>query len=335
MRLRYRALRISFTLLVCITVTTCSRVMAQQENQKVIFAIAIHGGAGKAPSTEEWKKNRKAVLKEALDTGTEMLKSARSSLDTVEAVVRILEDSPYFNAGKGAVFNAAETHELDASIMGGGNRACGAVGGVRTVRNPISLARRVMTDTNHILLASDGAEKFADDYADDPMIIRVPNSYFSTEYRRAKLHRSQRMAKQSDGDGIGTVGCVALDTHGNLAAATSTGGLNNKKYGRIGDSPIVCAGTFADNATCAVSGTGIGEDFMRNAVAYDVSARMEYRGDSLGKAVEEILFHPHRKVRGGIIAVSHDGKIVMRFNTEGMARAAADSTGYREIRVAK
>ena len=182
----------------------------------------------------------------------------------------------------------------------------------------------------YILLATDGAEQFADAYTDDAMIQRVSPDYFSTEYRRQKLHQAQRNATQPSA-GMGTVGCVAVDTHGNLAAATSTGGLTNKRFGRIGDSPIVCAGTFADNQTCAVSCTGIGEDFMRNAVAYDVSVRMEYRGDSLEKAVRDILTNSKRTVRGGIIAVSHDGRITMQFNTEGMARAAADSTGHREI----
>ncbi len=299
------------------------------------FAIAIHGGAGKAPSSEEWRTNRAKVLEDALSTGEKMLSSGKSSLDTVEAVVRILEDSPYFNAGKGAVFNASGTHELDATIMDGRDRSTGAVGGVTTVKNPISLARRVMTKTRHVLLATAGADKFADEFAADPMIERVPNSYFSTDYRRLKLEKTQREQKQRDEDAMGTVGCVALDVHGNLAAATSTGGLNNKMFGRLGDSPIAGAGTYADNATCAVSGTGIGEDFIRNAVGYDMSARMAYRGDSAEKAAADILSSTKHRVRGGIIAVSHDGQIVMQFNTEGMARAAADSSGRHEVHVAE
>lgn len=299
------------------------------------YAIVIHGGAGKAPSSEEWKREREKVLSLALTVGVKMLKSGTSSLDTVEAVVRILEDSPYFNAGKGAVFNAAGAHELDSTIMDGRDRSTGAVGGVSTVKNPVSLARRVMTDTRHVLLVTSGAEKFADGYADDSKIERVPNSYFSTEYQKQGLERVRKQQRQADADSMGTVGCVALDVQGNLAAATSTGGLTNKKYGRIGDSPIAGAGTFADNQTCGVSCTGIGEDFIRNAVAFDVSARMAYRDDTLGKAVGDILSGQKQTVRGGIIGISHTGEIVMKFNTEGMARAAADSSGRHEVHVAE
>ncbi|QDV25111.1 isoaspartyl peptidase/L-asparaginase family protein [Aureliella helgolandensis] len=305
----------------------------QAEESAPKYAIVIHGGAGSVPSNQEWSAAQATALEHALSVGERMLQSGASSLDTVEAVVRLLEDSPYFNAGKGAVFNAAENHELDSTIMDGRNRATGAVGGVTTVKNPVSLARKVMTDTAHVLLVSKGAEEFADEYADDPTIERVPNSYFSTEHRRASLHRAQQSAQRKLSDGIGTVGCVALDNSGNLAAATSTGGLNNKKFGRLGDSPIAGAGTFADNATCAVSCTGIGEDFIRNAVAYDISARMEYKHQSLDEAIAEVLNNPERLVRGGIIAVGHQGEIVMRFNTPGMARAAADSKGLHEVHV--
>ncbi|MDZ4850629.1 MAG: isoaspartyl peptidase/L-asparaginase [Pirellulaceae bacterium] len=309
----------------------CLKTHAQSPTEK--YAIVIHGGAGSAPSSDEWRTNRTDVLELALATGTRMLSSGKSSLDTVEEVVRLLEDSPYFNAGKGAVMNAIGTHELDATIMDGRDRAAGAVGGVTTVKNPVSLARRVMTDTPHVLLATAGAENFADQYATDPRIVRVPNSYFSTEHQRKKLEKTKEEERQTESDAMGTVGCVALDTFGNLAAATSTGGLNNKKFGRLGDSPIPGAGTFADNKTCAVSCTGVGEDFIRHAVAYDVSARVEYRKDSLAKAVEEILKHPQHQVRGGIIAVDTQGTIVMQFNSEGMTRAAADSSGRHEIHV--
>ena len=299
------------------------------------FAIAIHGGAGRAPSSKEWRTNRTIVLDNALKAGVAMLRAGKSSLDTCEAVVRILEDSPYFNAGKGAVCNAVGGHELDATIMDGRDRSTGAVGGVTTVKNPISLARRVMTNTKHVLLATAGADKFADEFIDDPMIKRVPNDYFTTEYRKKQWKQSQQEQSQRDEDSMGTVGCVALDIHGNLAAATSTGGLNNKKFGRLGDSPIAGAGTYADNKTCAVSCTGIGEDFIRNAVAYDMTARMSYRGDSADKAASDILSSKEHRVRGGMVVVTHDGKIVMQFNTEGMARAAADSTGRHEVHVAE
>lgn len=297
------------------------------------YALAIHGGAGRAPDGEQAVRARQATLEKALITGRDLLSRGGASLDVVEAVVRILEDSPDFNAGKGAVFNAAETHELDATIMAGLDRSTGAVGGVTMVRNPISLARKVMTDTPHVLLSGIGADQFARQYADDAMIEIVDNDYFSTEYQRQRLHRVQQQAQQQDADSIGTVGCVALDRHGNLAAATSTGGLTNKRFGRLGDSPIAGAGTFADNRTCAVSCTGIGEDFIRSAVAYDVSARMAYRGDPLDRAVDDILAGDRHPVRGGIIAVSHDGQIVMRFNTPAMARAAADASGRFEIAV--
>lgn len=295
------------------------------------FALAIHGGAGSAPETNAAAKARRDTLNQALSTGQTMLRDGRSSLDVVEAIVRLLEDAPHFNAGKGAVFNAAGTHELDATIMDGRDRSAGAVGGVTIVRNPISLARRVMTDTRHVLLAAAGADQFARLYDDDPMIELVDNDYYSTEYQRSKLERVQQQEQQKDADSIGTVGCVALDSHGNLAAATSTGGLTNKKFGRLGDSPIPGAGTYADNATCAVSCTGIGEDFIRSAVAYDISARMAYRGDSLEVAIREILAGKQHRVRGGIIAVSHNGQIVMEFNTTAMARAAADSNGRYDI----
>jgi beta-aspartyl-peptidase (threonine type) len=312
-----------------------SVTLVKAQDRSMTYAIVIHGGAGKTPSSKALRKGRSNALEAALRTGEKMLRSGCSSLDTVEAVVRTLEDSPYFNAGKGAVFNAAAAHELDATIMDGRDRSAGAVGGVTTVKNPITLARRVMTNTRHVLLAAAGAEEFADEFADDTMIERVPNSYFSTDYRRRSLEKAKQEAKQSDSDGMGTVGCVALDTHGDLAAATSTGGLDNKKFGRLGDTPIPGAGTFADNDTCAVSCTGVGEDFIRNAVAFDMSARMRYQGDSVDHAAASILSNKEHPVRGGIIAISHNGTIVMRFNTEGMARAAADSDGRHEVHVAE
>lgn len=299
--------------------------------EPVEYAMAIHGGAGSAPQSEQWQAAAKAALTEALTVGTNMLKQGGTSLEAVEAAIRVLEDSPYFNAGKGAVFNAAGTHELDASIMDGRTRACGAVGGVRTIRNPISLARHVMTDTRHILLVADGAEKFARDEVRDTKIELVDNQYFSTPYRLEELKRIQREQQAADGDAMGTVGCVALDKSGNLAAGTSTGGLTNKKYGRVGDSPIVGAGTFADNSTCAVSGTGIGEDFIRNAAAFDVSARMKYRGASLHEAINAVLDLKAQTVRGGLIGVSSVGEISMQFNTPRMARAAANSRGLWEV----
>lgn len=319
------------TSLLIVVLVVMQTANAQSADSK--YALVIHGGAGGIPQDEAWIKHRTAVLTKALNHGKRILADGGTSLDAVEAVIRILEDSEYFNAGKGAVCNAKGNHELDASIMDGKTRGCGAVGGVRTVKNPISLARRVMTDTRHVLLVTDGAEVFANAYKNDPKIERVQNAYFATEQQRQRLKQAQEKEKLSAEESMGTVGCVALDTHGNLAAGTSTGGLTNKKYGRVGDSPIVGAGTYADNRTCGVSCTGIGEDFIRHAVAYDVSARMHYRGDALDKAVREILTDADRQVRGGIIAISRTGEITMQFNTSGMSRAAADANGRFEVHV--
>jgi L-asparaginase / beta-aspartyl-peptidase len=301
------------------------------ESQKPIqYAIALHGGAGS--SWLELDANAqaatKASLRKALTIGKTILADGGTSLDAVEQVIRYFENDPAFNAGKGAVFNSAGGHELDASIMDGRDRSCGAVAGVKTVKNPISLARLVMNKTRHVLLASDGADRFAKKMGVD----LVDQKYFWTQQRYDKW---QRVRKQQERDNHkGTVGCVALDTHGNLAAGTSTGGLTNKLYGRVGDSPIIGAGTFADNKTCAVSGTGVGENYIRNAIAYDVSARMEYKNQPVDEAVHDILtkrLDPTKTGLGGLIAVTHDGKITMQFNTGAMARAAADSTGMVEI----
>jgi beta-aspartyl-peptidase (threonine type) len=227
--------------------------------------------------------------------------------------------------------------------MDGKNKACGAVAGVTTIKNPISLARRVMTNTRHVLLSGPGAEAFAKSF---PEIKKVENKYFDTERSRKAWERTQRLRKKTGGlnhnnqtpiaagdtaSYIGTVGCVALDYDGNLAAATSTGGLTNKKFGRIGDSPIIGAGTFADNKTCAVSCTGIGEQFIRNAVAYNVSARLRFLNQPIEKSVQAVLNEDLKKGDGGIIAVDRDGNISMEYTTSGMARAAADSAGRFEV----
>jgi beta-aspartyl-peptidase (threonine type) len=313
----------------------------------IAWAIAVHGGAGSAERlSDEERQARETVLGEALDLGSRLLAEGGSSLDAVERVIRRLEDSPHFNAGRGAVLNAAGGFELDASIMDGSTLACGAVAGVRTVKNPISVARRVMTETSHVLLGGEGAEQFAVGQGFKP----VEPKYFFTQQRHREWQQAQAKAAASrreggatgggatndngatnDGGSKGTVGCVALDTHGNLAAGTSTGGRTGKLFGRIGDSPVVGAGTYADNRTCGVSGTGIGEEYIRHAVAYDISARMRYLHASLEESVRAVMHETLRKGDGGVIAVSHDGAIVMDFNTPGMARAAADSTGRREV----
>ncbi|MEX2173202.1 MAG: isoaspartyl peptidase/L-asparaginase [Pirellulaceae bacterium] len=258
-----------------------------------------------------------------------------------------MEDEELFNAGKGAVFNSAGGHELDASIMDGRTLGCGAVAAVTTVRHPISLARLVMEKTRHVLLAGDGAEKFADEM----QVERVENRWFDTDKQRAAWEKARAAQAESGAtngrgyadtgatngrgyaDHYGTVGCVCLDSHGNLAAGTSTGGLTNKKYGRVGDSPIVGAGTYADNATCAVSCTGTGEQFIRHAVAYDISARLAYLKQPLNEAVSDVLRKRLNPGDGGIIAVGADGTIVMDYSTGGMARAAADASGRREVAI--
>ena len=260
-------------------------------------------------------------MKAALTIGTDILKGGGKSLDAVEAVVRFLEDDAQFNAGRGAVFNAVGGHELDASIMDGKTLACGAVAGVSTTKNPIGLARLVMTDTRHVLLSGPGADQFAK----EKKVTLVTQDYFHTHSARKAWQDSR--AKHSKG----TVGCVALDSQGNLAAATSTGGLSNKQFGRVGDSPIIGAGTYADNATCAVSCTGVGKDYIHRAIANDMAAQMRYAQIPIEEAANEILTQRLTKGTGGIIAVDKDGKITMQFNTGGMARAAADSKGRFDV----
>jgi len=342
---------LSASRLCCLTITAfityATAVMAadQETMTKPEYAIAIHGGAGIEPDrlTEEQKQKYLDSLAATLEVGRKILADGGTSLDAVEQTIRLLEDDPLFNAGRGAVFNSVGGHELDASIMDGSAIQGGGVAGVRTVKNPISLARLVMTETRHVLLMTDGAERFADEMRDKPQIERVPNTYFSTESRRKQWLETveKEKAKQSEKRNQetptqkGTVGCVALDKRGNLAAGTSTGGLVNKKWGRAGDSPILGAGTYANNATCAVSGTGTGEFFIRSSAAFHVSALMAYKGLSVDEAAAYILKDVFPPDTGGLIAVDHDGHITMQFNTAGMARAATDSSGKVEIKLGK
>ena len=318
---------------VAVCFSICFSSSADELTRASRYALVIHGGAGNIAKDPAHIKKRQALLDDVLTLGKTRLQEGASSLEVVELVIRGLEDAPEFNAGRGAVFNADGQHELDASIMDGKTRACGAVAGVRTVRHPITLARHVMTETRHVLLATDGAEKFADQLGVS-RIERVSNEWFSIDRQKANLKRAQASIPMDDNFRIGTVGCVALDNDGNIAAGTSTGGMTNKKFGRVGDSPIVGAGTFADNQTCGVSCTGTGEDFIRNSIAFHVSAQMEYGGKSVNDAVKHLLQHPRNKISGGIIAVSASGEIVMQFNTAGMSRAAADSSGRYEVHVA-
>jgi beta-aspartyl-peptidase (threonine type) len=300
------------------------------------FAIALHGGAGAIPRDmpEEEQAAHRAGLSRALDLGRAMLDRGAASLDVVEAVVRRLEDDPLFNAGKGSVFTHAGTHELDAAIMDGSSLACGAVAVVRTIKNPVTLARRVMERTPHVLLAGGGAEGFAV----TTEVERVRPDYFDTDARRNQwIKARQREAvageRGEDKAGFGTVGCVALDTHGHLAAATSTGGMTNKRLGRIGDTPIIGAGTYADDRACAVSCTGAGEQFIRHVIAFRVSALMTWAGRSLKEAADEAIHQTLNPGDGGLIAVDRAGNIAMPFNTKGMFRAAADSSGWSVVEI--
>lgn len=288
---------------------------------EALWAVAIHGGAGASSQslTEEQQLEIHKALKIILSEAREFLADGGSALDCVEMTVSKLENCPHFNAGKGAVFNSEGKHELDASIMDGSDLSCGAVAGVRTVKNPVQLARLVKEKTRHVLLMGDGAEAFAGEMK----VERVPNEYFSTERRRKAWEKKRAYSK-------GTVGCVALDRNGNLAAATSTGGLTNKKWGRVGDSPIVGAGCYANNQSCAFSGTGTGEEYIRRALGYSVSARMLFGGRDVETAATEALDSLPDDC-GGFIIVDHEGNIVMLLNTAGMARGAANSTGRFEI----
>jgi beta-aspartyl-peptidase (threonine type) len=301
----------------------------------VEYAIAIHGGAGviskSLPAAE--KEEYLRSLSAALRLGQETLAQGGSSLDAVEKVVRYLEDDPKFNAGKGAVYDHEGKHEMDAAIMNGKDLACGAVAGVTTVKNPISLARLVMERTRHVLLAGPGAEEFAAEMK----VPREPASYFDTPKRYQELQKflAEERAQRPGGGGgeHGTVGAVALDRHGHLAAATSTGGLTGKRFGRIGDSPIIGAGTYANDRTCAISATGTGEEFIRHDVAHDISALMEYGGLTLQQAADRVIHGKLKPGDGGVIGVAHDGSIALVFNSEGMFRGAADSTGRFEVKI--
>ena len=325
---------------ILLIVTLAHATNAAEPARKLEFAIAIHGGAGVEPDklTDSQKAAHEAALKRAIEVGRKILADGGTAMDAVEQTIRVLEDEPLYNAGKGAVFNSAGGHELDASIMDGKTTKAGAVAGVTTVKNPISLARLVMTQTRHVLLQGDGAEKFADEMKDNKLIERVKNSYFSTDERREEWLKKAEEDKRKAAEKkpyMGTVGCVALDKQGNLAAGTSTGGLTNKKWGRVGDSPIIGAGTYANNESCAVSCTGTGEYFIRNSIAFHVHALMVYKGLSLDDSLKHLTEKVLENDIGGLIAIDKSGNISMHTNTPGMARAAADSTGRLEVKLAK
>ncbi len=301
------------------------------------IAIVVHGGAGtidKAQMTPEKRKAYEDKLKEAVNSGYALLKAGKSSQAAIIAAIQVLEDSPLFNAGKGAVYTYEGQHELDASIMNGRTLNAGAVSGVTTVKSPIALAERVMEQSVHVMLSGKGAETFAQ----EQQLEQVPNTYFDTEFRyeallkaKKKLAEKERELKdfQAAHDALddqykfGTVGAVALDRQGDISAGTSTGGMTAKRYGRVGDSPIIGAGTYANNQSCAVSATGHGEYFIRYHVAADICARVQYQGVSLDVATNTVVNDVLVKAggTGGIIAIDNKGNISMPFNTSGMYRA--------------
>jgi beta-aspartyl-peptidase (threonine type) len=297
---------------------------AQSEGR---YTIVIHGGAGyiSPEISQEVKKTYLNSLRVALKLGKQILSEGGTSLDAVEQVVRFFENDSLFNAGKGAVFTSAGEHELDASIMNGSDLSTGAVAGVKTIMNPISLARLVMEQTPHVLFSGEGADKLGEQFN----VKIVDNHYFD-------IHRRYQQWKLKQQEDIkGTVGCVAIDNYGNIAAGTSTGGLTGKWPGRVGDSPLINAGTYADNNTCGVSGTGQGELFIRNTVAYNISALMKYKNYSLKEAAQEIVFNLLPEGSGGIIALDKEGNYALPFNTKSMLRGVANSDGIFEVAIWK
>ncbi|KZN48474.1 asparaginase [Pseudoalteromonas luteoviolacea H33] len=329
---------------------TTLQVSATEINNSPI-AIAIHGGAGtieKSRFTPEQEKAYRAKLQEAVEAGYKVLDEGGDSLDAIAIAINILEDSPFFNAGKGAVYTYEGHHELDASIMDGRDRQAGAVSGVQHVKNPINLAREVMENSVHVMLSGEGAEKFAKQQG----LELVKSEYFNTSHRYEALLRAKEKLKQKESGTkdyqalhqalpeqykMGTVGAVALDRHGNLAAGTSTGGMTAKRYGRVGDSPIIGAGTFADNNSCAVSATGHGEYFIRYNVAADICARVAYQNKSINQAGKEVIFGPMYKAggTGGVIIVDTKGNISMPFNTKGMYRASKSNSAQTYVEIFK
>jgi len=309
------------------------------------IAIVIHGGAGKIDRdalTPERERLYHATLEQSLRAGHAILARGGSALDAVEAAIVVMEDAPVFNAGKGSVFTAEGKNELDASIMNGRALQAGAVGGVTTVKNPIRAARAVMEKSPHVLFTNKGAEKFAADHG----LEIVDPKYFFTERRWKQIQkwRKQQEAKPQaaaepdrHADYFGTVGCVALDAQGNLAAGTSTGGMTGKRFGRIGDSPIIGAGTYADNRTAGISCTGHGEYFIRHAVAHDIPARIAYKQESLAKAARDVVQTVLKPAggSGGIIGIDADGNVVMEFNTPAMSRGYIDRDGKTKTAIFK
>ncbi|MGI9540959.1 MAG: isoaspartyl peptidase/L-asparaginase family protein [Flavobacteriaceae bacterium] len=325
----------------------CKQIETSDQTPTPTFGIVIHGGAGtilRANMTPEKEAAYREVLAEAIQVGHTILKNGGSSQEAVEKTIHIMEDSPLFNAGKGAVLTSDETIELDASFMHGAQLDAGAISGVKTIRHPISAAIKVMENSPHVMLSGAGADAFA---ASQGLEIVAPE-YFFTERRINSLKRVKEAEAKKESissteeafvqhQRYGTVGCVALDLEGNLAAGTSTGGMTNKKWNRIGDAPIIGAGTYANNATCAISATGWGEFFIRSVVAHDISALMEYKGLSIQEAAHTVI---HDKVGvlggdGGVVGIDSKGNVAMEMNTPGMYRAHMDAEGKLNVKIYK
>jgi beta-aspartyl-peptidase (threonine type) len=347
-------MRTFFFCLCCLLLAAQATLPAQSPVQKDMskITLVIHGGAGtitRANMTPEKEKAYQAALQQALQAGYDVLKKGGASLDAVEAAIHVMEESPLFNAGKGAVFTNEGKNELDASVMDGKTLKAGAVAGVTTVKSPISLARKVMEASEHVMLTGRGAEQFAKEKG----LEIVDPSYFYTETRYQQLQNAKKEEKVqldhsgdkgsldeqifTEGNKYGTVGAVALDAYGNLAAGTSTGGMTNKRWNRVGDAPIIGAGTYANNQTCAVSATGHGEYFIRSVVSYDISALMEYKGMSVQRAADEVVMKKlvQRGGEGGVIAVDAQGNVAMPFNSEGMYRGFVKADGKPTVLIYK
>lgn len=328
-----------------------SDITTNQQKKVNDFAIIIHGGAGtilKKNMSDEKEAEYKQKLEEAIKVGHTILKNGGTSQEAVLKTIQVMEESPLFNAGKGAVFTHEETNELDASFMDGKTLNAGAVAGVKNVKSPIELAIKIMTDSDHVMLSGKGASVFAEEKG----LEIVDPSYFYTENRFKSLQRIKNREKtELDHDDkkaayydtdikdskFGTVGCVALDKNGNIAAGTSTGGMTNKRWGRIGDAPIIGSGTYANNLTCGVSSTGWGEYFIRNQVAYDISAQMEYKKVSLKEATTDVIQNKLTKLggTGGVVALDKNGNMSFEFNTAGMYRASMDDKGELIVKIYK
>ncbi len=337
-------------LLFCANETLHAQPVIKGDMSKI--TLVIHGGAGtitRENMTPEKEKAYQEALQQALQAGYAVLKKGGTSMDAVEAAIHIMEESPLFNAGKGAVFTNDGKNELDASVMDGKTLKAGAVAGVTVVKSPITLARTIMEASEHVMLAGKGAEQFARERG----LEIVDPSYFYTETRFRQLNKAKEEEKVqldhsgdkgsldenifTEGNKFGTVGAVALDAYGNLAAGTSTGGMTNKRWGRIGDAPVIGAGTYANNQTCAVSATGHGEFFIRSVVAYDISALMEYKGISVKQAADEVVMKKlvQRGGEGGVIALDAKGNVAMPFNSEGMYRGYLKADGKPTVLIYK